>query len=290
MDGNWKEKEMIDILFKEKLLYRRNTMKKALLLIALLLMTLACSVDLGLTPTPDTSATGNNSPNTSREESSRNEEVPARSQDDAPRIAEDETYIPDTSTYSSSDSELVYFDDFSNSNSGWDRINWDNGYTDYHDSAYLVAANKSYYDIWANPGLYYSGDVQVEVEATLSGGENDNNFGILCRYSGTSGDPNFYFFEISSDGYAVIGVTKAGISEYLSAEKMMPTNAINQGYATNYLRANCIGSQLTFYVNGVNVASASDSSFVTGDVGLIAGTFDAAYTEVTFDNFAVYTP
>ena len=33
-----------------------------------------------------------------------------------------------------------------------------------------------------------------------------------------------------------------------------------------------------------------DETFTTGDVGLIAGTFDAAGTDIRFDNFVVSKP
>ena len=93
---------------------------------------------------------------------------------------------------------------------------------------------------------------------------------------------------ISSDGFAVIGKVTGGETEYLSSEKMEPSDAIRQGAANNHIRADCIGDILTLYVNGQQVATATDSSFSSGDVGLIAGTFDISNTEINFDNFVVY--
>lgn len=252
-------------------------MKKALLLSALLLATLACSLDLGFTP-PDLPQS----------------EAPAQSsgyaQKSGVEITEDEAYIPDTSNSGLSSEDLVYFDDFSNSESGWDHQSAEKGYTDYYNNAYQMSVYIPSYDIWANPGRYYPGDVEVRVEATLTGGDQDNNYGLLCRYSGTPSSPNFYSFQISSDGYLIIAKTEDGISQYISADNMISSNAVNQGFRTNHLRADCVGSLLTLYVNGVNVASAKDSSLVDGDVGLILGTFDASYTEVVFDNFSVTIP
>jgi len=71
---------------------------------------------------------------------------------------------------------------------------------------------------------------------------------------------------------------------------MQPTDAIIQGYATNHLRADCIGSTLTLYVNDQMVAVATDSSLASGDVGLVGGTFDIPSSTFEFDNFVVYQP
>ena len=68
------------------------------------------------------------------------------------------------------------------------------------------------------------------------------------------------------------------------------SEAINQGNATNRLRADCIGQTLTLYVNDQQVFQTSDSQFSSGDVGLIAGTFDVAGTDIHFDNFVVRKP
>ncbi len=43
-------------------------------------------------------------------------------------------------------------------------------------------------------------------------------------------------------------------------------------------------------VNGTQVATATDSEWADGDVGLVAGTFDTPGTEVHFDNFVVRQP
>ena len=132
--------------------------------------------------------------------------------------------------------------------------------------------------------------MRIEVDATKVGGEDDNDYGIICRYSGTPESPNYYFSIISSDGFAAIGKTTGGTSEYLSSEQMEPADAIKQGAVTNHIRTDCIGSSITLYVNGQQVATATDSSYTGGDVGLMAGTFEISSTEINFDNFLVLKP
>ena len=187
-------------------------------------------------------------------------------------------------------SNILFQDDFSDTNSGWDRSNWESGITDYNNDAYQMLVKVPNYDIWANPGRSFDGDVRVEADATKVGGNADDDYGLICRYSGEPSAPNYYYFAISSDGFAVIGKMAAGENAYISSEQMNPSDAINQGMATNRLRADCIGSNLTFYVNGIQVASVSDSSYTSGDVGFIAGTFDIPSAEFLFDNLVVSKP
>lgn len=188
------------------------------------------------------------------------------------------------------ESTILFEDDFSDSNSGWDRSSSDNGSTDYDNGVYRMMVNQPGYDIWANPGLYFEGAVSIEVDATKVGGEEDDDYGLLCRYTGVPSSPSYYFFWISSDGFAVIGKVTAGTMEFISSESMVATNAINQGRATNHLRADCIGDSLEFYVNGQMVASAVDSDFAGGDIGFVVGTFDIPFAEFTFDNLVVTVP
>lgn len=181
---------------------------------------------------------------------------------------------------------VLFQDDFSDPSSGWDRVSEDGGITDYENGAYRIFVNSKNSDYWANPGLSFT-DVVVSAEATKVGGVDDNDFGLICRYQDNQ---NFYFFIISSDGYYGIGKVKDGEQEILGTESMPPSESINQGNTKNNLQASCVGNQLTFSVNGKNLDKKTDADFSSGDVGLIAGSFDSAGTDIHFDNFTVINP
>lgn len=183
-------------------------------------------------------------------------------------------------------SNVLFQDDFSNSSSGWDRVDEAGGLTDYADGVYRMVVNEENSDIWANPGLNFN-DVHIEVDATKVGGDDNNDFGLICRYMDTE---NFYFMIISSDGYYGIGKVVAGDQQLIGSDSMPPSNEINQGNAANHLRADCVGNKLALYVNGELLAEHEDSQFSSGDVGLMAGSFDVAGTEIHFDNFVVLQP
>jgi hypothetical protein len=186
-----------------------------------------------------------------------------------------------------SDSEVLLEDDFSDSSSGWPEASDGDksaGYTD--GGQYLMRALTTSQDVWAHPGEDFA-DVRIEVDAVKTGGPDNNDFGVICRFVD---DDNFYFFLISSDGFQIIGKYVGGDAIFLSAEKMQPTDAVNQGSASNHVRADCNGQNLTLYANGTLLSSVTDTSFTHGDVGLMTGTFDEPNVSVTFDNFVVSKP
>jgi hypothetical protein len=182
--------------------------------------------------------------------------------------------------------DVLFQDDFSDSSSGWDRVNLPEGITDYTDGVYRIFVNTDNADYWANPGLSFE-DTVIEVEATKVGGPDDNDFGLICRHQNTE---NFYIFLISSDGFFGILRVIDGEQELLGVDEMAFSESINTGNAMNVIRADCIGSSLTLYVNSTKLISVEDSSLGVGDVGLLAGTFDILGTDIHFDNFVVRNP
>jgi hypothetical protein len=162
------------------------------------------------------------------------------------------------------------------------------GITDYADNNYEIRVDTANTDVWANPEGQSFTDVRVEVKAQkVTGGTDNNDFGVVCRYKDES---NFYFFIISSDGYYGIGKVKDGTQELIGMDSMLPSDKINLSDATNEIRGDCIGSTLTLYVNGQQVDSQTDTDFTDGNVGLIAGTFEETYTDILFDDFVVRKP
>jgi hypothetical protein len=183
-------------------------------------------------------------------------------------------------------SSVLYRDDFSDTSSGWDRVQADEALTDYDNGQYRIFVDQSQHDYWANPGQSFT-DVRVEADATKAAGPDDNDFGLICRYQDTE---NFYAFIISSDGYYAIMKYSGGSSQILGADAMLSTDAVKQGSATNHLRADCVGDSLSLYADGELLQSVTDADFASGDVGLIAGTFDAVGADIVFDDFVVYQP
>ena len=182
--------------------------------------------------------------------------------------------------------ETLFEDDFSNPDSGWDRIQDSGGKIDYVDGKYQMVVNTADTDVWANPGKKF-GNVSVQVSAAKVGGTDNNDYGIICRYVDSD---HFYFFVISSDGYYGIGKVKDGEFLMVNREDMLPSEDIRKGSEMNTIQADCVGSTLSLSVNGKLLDTQKDSEFATGDVGLLAGTFAEAGVEVEFDDFIVKMP
>jgi hypothetical protein len=182
--------------------------------------------------------------------------------------------------------EVIFQDDFSLEDSGWDRYS-DSLYTaDYHDGAYVIKVDGTNMTAWGRPGIELE-DVLIRVEGFQQAGPLDNVYGVICRYE----DPeNFYFFLVSGDGYAGIGRYLEGEIEPLNHETLLPSDAIASAEDVNLIQAACIRNELTLWVNGEVIAQALAPDPTIGDVGLIVGTYDEGGVEIRFDNFSTLMP
>ncbi len=144
---------------------------------------------------------------------------------------------------------------------------------------------------WTNPERTFI-DTEIAVQTRQVSGPNDNAYGVICRYVD---DENFYIFLISGDGYYAIGKYESGVSQiqYLTGSDpnfFVQSDTINTGIATNLLRVTCLGDQLSLAINGISVATVSDDSFASGDIGVAASTFETGRVVIEFDNLTVTTP
>ena len=191
-----------------------------------------------------------------------------------------------TSTQSTP-SNVLFSDDFSNTDNKWDQVTEATRTTDYYNNAYHIVVDDTNSDAWANPGKESFTDVHIEVDTTKNGGPDDNDFGIICRYTDID---QFYYGVISSDGYyGIMKMTSDG-GTLIGVENLLQSDKIAQGTSTNKIRFDCIGTTLTLYVNGSQLDQQTDSDYTAGNVGLIAGTFDTSGTDILFDNFFIYKP
>ena len=142
---------------------------------------------------------------------------------------------------------------------------------------------------WTNPRRDFE-DVIIVTQARQESGPDDNAYGVICRYQDTE---NFYIFLISGDGYYAIGKYHSDDSQvqYLTADgQYVYSDILNQGAATNEIRASCVGNELALAVNGIQLVSVTDDAFATGDVGVGVTTFQPGTAVVQFDNFIVTAP
>jgi hypothetical protein len=142
---------------------------------------------------------------------------------------------------------------------------------------------------WTNPGQSFD-DTIISTEARQVSGPNDNAYGAICRYQN---EENFYVFLISGDGYYTIGkyTSDSPSITYLTENgEYQFSDVINQGNATNQIRATCIGQELSLAVNGITLVTVTDPTFVIGDVGLAVSTLAPGTAVVEFADFRVVAP
>ena len=181
----------------------------------------------------------------------------------------------------------VYYDDFSNSSSGWAQYEGSDGINDYSNDGYRILVNETEYFSWSIIDESF-GDASIEVQVLGMGGPFDAEAGVVCRYQD---DDNFYLTTITADGfYAIAEIVNGDFAVLSGGGEYIETGSINQGNASNALRVDCVGSSITLYVNGTLVDSVTDTSFISGDVGLVAGTFTEAGADISYDDFTVYNP
>lgn len=201
--------------------------------------------------------------------------------------------LPEATQPSQRPSNVLFQDDFSDPSSGWDQFSDTDGLTNYEDGTYRIFIDTPEFTFWANPGLGETlpSDVRIEVDATKVGGPNFNDFGVLCRYSGTGSSANFYEFIITSDGYAGIVRVTGSSQDVISTDGQLQSfDAVIQDNATNHIKAECFGDTFTLYVNDVLFTSVTDVTLTSGDVGLLASTYDEGGVDIHFDNFLVTVP
>jgi len=185
------------------------------------------------------------------------------------------------------DPNLLFRDDFSTQQNGWDQIMDAEGVTDYYEGGYRIQVLNPGYDYWSNPGLEFA-DIIISVQAKKLGGPDENLFGVLCRYQD---EYNFYSLFMGNDGYFGVIKVKSGEQEFIGMDRFLKSSEINQGDgAVNEIQANCIGNNLSLFANRKLLITVQDNDFSTGDVGLVAGTFDIVGVDILFDNFVVRKP
>jgi hypothetical protein len=183
--------------------------------------------------------------------------------------------------------EVLFEDDFSDPGSGWAQAGDSTGTAEYSSGSFRIFVSQPNDDVWARPGQNFI-DSTIEVDARKVGGSDENDFGVICRYQEPG---NFYFFIIGSDGFYGIGIMQSGQEpQLIGATGMQFSRRIALGEEPNLIRAECVGDVLSLYVDGKILDAVSDTRLASGDVGLIAGTFDTPGTEILFDDFIVRNP
>jgi len=188
---------------------------------------------------------------------------------------------------------ILYSDDFSADSGEMETFSDDNGSVGINTGAYVVTSNTGLWN-WGRSQTDY-GDTVIEFDATMVSGPSTNvaGLGIYCRFS-LSDDTsvNGYLLAIGTDGYyAILNFSGGSPSPLVD---WAYSDVINQGTATNRVRATCNGDELKLEVNGELLASTNTvaGSVVSGPFAFAAVSFEDTEPtiEAHFDNLVVTAP
>jgi hypothetical protein len=176
--------------------------------------------------------------------------------------------------------EIVFREDFSDPQSGWDRVStlmeYKNGEMVLNHSRRTMRSSAS-----TRPHLSFDNFV-LEVDSRWSGGAVGGTYGVRFRYQD---DGNYYALYIGNDGRYEIGKEANGKWSMLLEGF---SDAINREGSLNRFHIEANGHDLRFFINGQFLGSVRNVDHDLGDIMLIAWKPEMAdFFEVSFDNVIV---
>lgn len=194
-----------------------------------------------------------------------------------------------TETPTEAPREVLWMDDFSDVNSGWEHYREFDGVLDYVEDEGVyqmqVQAENNLWWVYKDETL---SDVTMSVDAWQVGGPDGSLYGLMCRY-----DPetlNGYVFLISNDGQAGVGLNEQGFKSLRGGE-LATFDVINTGMnARNTIEVSCVGETVRMSVNGELLFELPAGDALGEDIGLAVATVQGAGTDVYFDDLIIYEP
>ena len=131
-------------------------------------------------------------------------------------------------------------------------------------------------------------NVHMEVTVINNGTDSTTAFGLMCNQQ-SSAKQNYYYFAITPAGEYAIAKAMAEQSDVFltNNDQWASSDLINKDAPSYRVGADCASNgTLTLYVDGQQVASASDVSYTSGGVAVIVWSGEeSTTTDVSFDDF-----
>jgi hypothetical protein len=185
---------------------------------------------------------------------------------------------------------VLYYDDFSNSQSGWANSTLGSGaHYAFLDGQYVISISElmtyvsgGYY-YWSIANRGFSDAVLTVDTSIVKGNGEEGGPVVIWRYVN---EDNYYMLRLNGKGYLAIVKIIKDESEILYRYTF--SDVINQGQQINKIAISFIGDISKIYVNDKFMTSIQDSAFTTGDIGLGAASNETSALEISFDNLVVY--
>jgi hypothetical protein len=169
--------------------------------------------------------------------------------------------------------ELLYAENFDDPSklSGWDAKLDETSQANPQDGAYRMSVDKGIASFIQREHSFTDTILEVDVQFLSPDAAQAS---LVCR-----NEAGNYAFSISSDGNWAIDSAGKNLANGSTAA-LQPD--------VNHLTASCIGSQLRFSLNGVELGAAEDDAYPQGQIGF--GLASEGKAEAIFDNLTVREP
>jgi len=176
-------------------------------------------------------------------------------------------------------------DNFESRSSKWG-VGTDTDYeVQYVDGALQIKVVPANMKVYSGPNGTTYKDIHIEADAIDQGSDPKAAFGVLCNQQVISDE--FYFGYVTPSGeYGIVKSVFINDDVELTSGT---TDLISKDASTYRVGMDCAADgTMTLYVNGQQVATASDTEYAGGMVGVIAWSGDVeSGTTVSFDNYVI---
>lgn len=180
---------------------------------------------------------------------------------------------------------MIMSDDFSTIR--WGTLTDENSSVEYANNALQMIVYKKNHFVWSPPDGKDYQNIHIEVTVLNNGTDSTTAFGIICNTQGSTSNFNYlvmtpageYAIARAAEGHSDVFLTN---NDQWAASEQIPQNA-----ASYRVGADCASNgTLTLYVDGQQIASATDSTYPSGGVALMVWSGEeATNTNVAFDDF-----
>jgi len=181
--------------------------------------------------------------------------------------------------------ELLYRDDFSDPESGWEREHEAEWVKEYLGGTYRIVNVEPSQVTHAMLAGREAADADVSVTARKASGEDTIRIGLIFRATGDA----FLEAAMRPAGQCSLRVVNNEPGAPRRRVEFVPCPAARVGDQPNRLRVVVAGRTAVFFVNDARVAEITDVNVGKGRFGLLASSTDAP-SDVRFDDFEVRRP
>jgi hypothetical protein len=180
---------------------------------------------------------------------------------------------------------VILSDDFSSPQ--WGTGTDTDSAVEYANSALQMIVYTKNYFVWSTPNDQDYQNVHMEVTVNSNGTDATTAFGIMCNQQ-SGADSSFYYVAMTPAGeYAIAKATQGQSDVFLTNNDQWASSDLIAKEAASYrVGADCGNGTLALYVDGNQIATVADASYVNGGVAVFTWSGEeATNTDVSFDDF-----